>query len=274
MKLFGEDTKSRLLYAGKVSETPNWNYPTHKHDDLHEIVVVCEGEGLFTISGTSYNITKGDILLYNKGVLHEEMSSSDHPLEMYYCGLSFPASAEDWIIPPDQKPVLRSNRVFPEIAALMKMIFHESSIKENGHEVICRHLLDSILILIRRLSQSNTIVKQQEASSLAVGIKDYLDKNFTQNISLSDLGKYFHVNPYHISHVFKENYNISPINYAIHRRIGEATRMLMLTELKVWEIAKILGYENPNYFSIIFKKVTGLSPIQFRERNQHQLYPR
>lgn len=276
ISMFGEDVQSRLLYAGKVSETPNWNFPSHKHDDLHEIVVVCAGEGTFTVGGVAYEAAEGDILIYNKGVLHEEYSSREKPIQTYYCGFSFPAlpqGASDWVIPPDREPFLRAGHAFAEISSLMKMLFHESSLKEEGHETVSRHLLDSIIILIRRAVLSEKSMKKQETSDLAVRIKDYIDQNYTHNLTLKSLGEHFHVNPYYVSHVFKEKYNLSPIRYAIHRRMGEATRLLVSTEMKVWEIATILGYENPNYFSIIFKRVTGQSPNRFRESNQHQLFP-
>lgn len=266
----GEDIQSRLLYAGKVSDSPNWNFPSHKHDDLHEILVVCDGEGTFMIGGVSYGVSGGDILVYNKGVLHEEQSSNDSPLLTYYCGFTLPTASptEDWVIPPNAQPVIRSSRVFTEIAALMKMIVDESSIKEEGYEEICRYLINSVVLLLRRTVRNQQHRKEQESNAgLAAQIKDYIDRNFTQSITLKDLGLQFHVNPYYISHIFKDNYQISPINYAIHRRIGEATRLLVSTEMKVWEIAKLLGYDNPNYFTIIFRRITGLSPNRFRESN-------
>ncbi|MCM3628903.1 AraC family transcriptional regulator [Paenibacillus glycanilyticus] len=273
----GEDIQSHLLYAGKVSDSPNWNFPSHKHDDLHEVIVICEGEGMFTIGGRSFRVSGGDILVYNKGVLHEEQSSSDNPLTTYYCGFTLPQAspAEDWVIPHGVEPVIRSSRAYSEIAALMKMIVDESSIKEEGYERISRYLINSVILLLRRTVRNQQHVKEQETNaSLAEQIKDYIDRNFTQNVSLKDLGRQFHVNPYYVSHVFKDYYQISPINYAIHRRIGEATRLLVSTEMKVWEIAKLLGYDNPNYFSIIFRRVTGLSPNRFRESNQQNLFPR
>ncbi|WP_127490803.1 AraC family transcriptional regulator [Paenibacillus glycanilyticus] len=272
----GEEIQSHLLYAGKVSDTPNWNFPSHKHDDLHEIIVVCGGEGMFTIGGQSYSVSGGDILVYNKGVLHEEQSLVDNPLITYYCGFSLPKASpsEDWVIPPGVEPVIRSSRAFSEIEALMRMIVDESSIKEEGYEGISRYLINSVILLLRRAVRNQQQIKQESNTGLAEQIKDYIDRNYTQNISLKDLGRQFHVNPYYISHVFKDHYRISPINYAIHRRIGEATRLLVTTEMKVWEVAKLLGYDNPNYFSIIFRRVTGLSPNRFRESNQQNLFPR
>lgn len=273
----GEPAGSHLLYAGKIADAPNWNFPSHKHDDLHEILVITEGRGLFTIGGKVYDVKKGDILIYNKGVEHEEISSADNPIFFYYCGFSFPSlagSADDWIIPPDQKPVIRSNRSFPGIATLIKMIFEESSVRGEGHHAISHHLMESLLLLIRRAVQERVCIEEENSDTLASQIKEFIDKNYAGKMNLKELGERFHINPYYVSHVFKKNYHTSPINYAIHRRIGEASRLLVTTELKVWEIGKLLGYEDSNYFSIIFKRITGQAPNVFREERRRFLYPR
>ena len=72
------------------------------------------------------------------------------------------------------------------------------------------------------------------------------------------------MNPYYLSHVFNDMYNDSPINYLISRRMGEGKRLLINTNMKVREIASLLGYENPNYFTRIFTKTMGESPLQFK----------
>lgn len=272
---FNEEIRSHLIYSGKVSQSPDWNFPSHKHDDLHEIVVVCDGEGVFTVDGKTYKVTKGDILVYNKGVLHEETSSKENPIVTYYCGFSFPKvakSSEDCVIPINQKPVIQENSYFSKIETLIKMIYDESSVKKEGHERLCQQLLDSIIILLRRPNQKDYKTDKADANGLPRLIKEFIDLNYTQPLSLKDLAEQFHINPYYVSHVFKDAYNVSPITYCIRRRIGEATRLLVSTEMKVWEIGRILGYDNQNYFSILFKRITGQSPNQFRENNRKDLY--
>jgi YesN/AraC family two-component response regulator len=54
--------------------------------------------------------------------------------------------------------------------------------------------------------------------------------------------------------------------------MGEATRLLVSTKKKIWEIAKLVGYDNPNYFTILFTKTVGESPRSFRKRNQKDMF--
>lgn len=264
-----------LLYVGKVSDYPKWNFPSHKHDELHEIVYIIEGEGQFVIGGRPYEASKGDILIYNKGVIHEERSSLTHPIATYFCGLSASSNrgnSKEWIIPPDIDPVIRANKYSHEVESLMSLLFEESSLRDQDYSIICESLLVSILTLIQRMISNQNILHEEEGNSLAVQIKHYIDKNYTSNVNLKNIADHFHISPYHLSHVFKSKYNNSPINYLILRRIGEAQQLLLKTEMKVWEIAKLTGYENANYFSMLFAKVTGESPKQFKKIYKKDLY--
>ncbi|WP_410511246.1 AraC family transcriptional regulator [Paenibacillus sp. BR2-3] len=264
-----------LLYAGKVSDNPYWKFPSHKHDDLHEIVMLQQGAGEFIIDGQAYTAGEGDILIYNRGILHEERSFPDHPLFTYYCGFNFPSLAvsnNDWVVPLDREPVIRANRYSDGLASLMKLLFEESSVQDVNFHYISQKLLETILALIERMLRSEDKVSEAVKGTLAEEVKDYLDKNFTQNLSLTGIAEKFHINPYYLSHPYKNSYEISPINYLIHRRLGEATRLLVTTKMKIWEVGKMVGYENPNYFSILFTRVIGQSPKQFRDSHQKNLF--
>jgi YesN/AraC family two-component response regulator len=54
----------------------------------------------------------------------------------------------------------------------------------------------------------------------------------------------------------------------IYRRMGEAKRLLINTEMKVREIAKLVGYENANYFTMFFTKTMGESPLQYKSERK------
>ncbi|MDO7908912.1 cupin domain-containing protein [Paenibacillus sp. JX-17] len=94
----GSDTKDfpafpaamlpRLVYIGKVDGNPNWNFPSHTHDNVSEMVYVSEGEGIIKIDGLPYAVKQGDLLVYNQGVIHEQCTSPICPLSLYYCGIS------------------------------------------------------------------------------------------------------------------------------------------------------------------------------------------
>jgi YesN/AraC family two-component response regulator len=58
------------------------------------------------------------------------------------------------------------------------------------------------------------------------------------------------------------------INYLITRRVAEAKKLLLTTNATVEEISRQVGYENSNYFSMLFKKINGTSPGRFRQENK------
>lgn len=265
----------KLIYAGKLSDNPEWKFALHKHEDLHEVIFIEDGVGSFVIDGKAYTATKGDVLIYNRGILHQEQSDPDSPLFTYYCGFRFNspiAEQRDWVIHPDREPVIRSNHYSDELSLLMRTLFGEFSLRNRGYEQISQHLLEAILLLLERMILSQHRTAKEEKAPLANQIKEYLDTNYRRKLSLMDLAQIFHIDTYYLVHIYKNNFGVSPINYLIQRRMGEAMRLLASTNKKVWEIAKMVGYDNPNYFSILFTRVIGESPRKFRERNQKDLY--
>jgi len=265
-----------LAYAGQVGGNPNWNFPSHKHDDLSEIIYICEGEGTFIINNKSYTAKKGDILIYNAGIIHEEYSNPSNPLITYFCGISNLAIdqlKELCIIPFEFEPVIRENQYSDQIGSYFSHIFEESSLKGDGYEIICQGLLTSSIALIHRaIKLQNFKNETQDSNSLAFRIKEFIDKNYKKNLKLEDIADALFINKYYLSHVFKEQMQMTPINYLINRRIGEAKNLLVSTELKIGEIARIMGYDNTNYFTLLFKKMTGETPRQFKENHKKNLY--
>ena len=70
---------------------------------------------------------------------------------------------------------------------------------------------------------------------------------------------------YHVAHVFKDEMGTSPMQYVMHRRMGEAQTLLMDTNLSIGDIADCLGYTNPWNFSTAFGKCVGMTPSQYRQ---------
>ncbi|MGO5096768.1 AraC family transcriptional regulator [Agathobaculum sp. LCP25S3_E8] len=101
-------------------------------------------------------------------------------------------------------------------------------------------------------------------SSLPLRVLRYLNDHFRDDLSLNDLADVFHISVSHIIHIFNPLFRLSPIQYLIRRRIGEAQLMLRCTSLSAGEIAAQVGIMNRNYFYRTFKRLTGLSPSQYR----------
>lgn len=254
-----------LHYIGKVLERPDWNFPTHQHGHFSELIFVTKGEGVVTIAGERYAVQEGDLLVYNKGVIHEEYSSQNNPLALYYCGIIHPDM--ELLIPLESCPVMKTKEHKNTVHSLFDLLFEEAQQKRDQYHLVAYQLLSVLVIWVHRLNKENTILdKVRNAETLAIGIKEYLDIHYLRHLTLQDIATEFHMSPFYISHVFHRKYNDSPINYILHRRMAEARQLLVATKLKISVIAHLLGYENANYFSILFTRLMAESPSQYRKR--------
>ena len=92
----------------------------------------------------------------------------------------------------------------------------------------------------------------------------YVDEHWNQDISLADIAKIAFVTPNYLSKIFKEEMNVSFIDYLNRLRVENAKQLLLYTNLKTYEIAEKVGYKDYKYFSAMLKKLTGFSPREFR----------
>jgi YesN/AraC family two-component response regulator len=94
----------------------------------------------------------------------------------------------------------------------------------------------------------------------------YMHDNLSKELSLSEIAIQSRLSPSRFSTLFKQHFETSPIDYLIHLRIQRACRYLQLSGMKIHEIAKQVGYEDPYYFSRVFSRVMGMSPSHFRKQ--------
>lgn len=269
--IFKNNQMPILLYAGQIADEPEWAFPSHKHDELCEIIYLSEGEGNFIINNRPYLAKKGDILIYNRGILHDEKSNPQNPLKTYFCGvgnLFIEGLEEGQLVADSVSPVIHADKYSYKIENYLSNIFEECSSQVLGYETVCQHLLVSLIILVLRIASVKDESVNNNPESLGFQIKEYIDKNYTRDLSLEDIANHVYLSPYYISHIFKKELGLSTINYLINRRIGEAKKLLLTTGLTVEEISSRVGYENVNYFSMLFKKIAGISPGKFRQDNK------
>ncbi|MFM9330003.1 helix-turn-helix domain-containing protein [Paenibacillus mesotrionivorans] len=107
----------------------------------------------------------------------------------------------------------------------------------------------------------------REKNDLVVKVLDYIHANFSRaDLSLNMLADEFHVSVSHLSKLFKEQTESNFIDYLMNLRMIQARRLLVETDAKIRDIAEAVGYSNVNTFIRIFKKLTVLTPSEYREQ--------
>lgn len=106
----------------------------------------------------------------------------------------------------------------------------------------------------------------------AYKLAEYMQANLYKNLSLQEIADYFDISPSYICRLFKVYYSDTPISYYNRLKINEAKKMLEEYEnIRVKDIAEMLGFSDQYYFSKVFKQQYGVSPIVYKSQMQKDI---
>ncbi|MGM0883487.1 MAG: response regulator [Bacillota bacterium] len=113
---------------------------------------------------------------------------------------------------------------------------------------------------------SNLITKQQHREKNVIyDVIQYIENRYQQEITLQDIANQFFLSREYISRKFKQVTGENLSDYLVRIRIEKAKLLLLNPNLKISQIAQMVGYADEKYFSKVFKKMAGQSPNQFRK---------
>lgn len=132
---------------------------------------------------------------------------------------------------------------------------------ENEEELLtfCMTYLDDFINILAQQIQSPNY-------ALIKKVEYYLSMHLTDAacLSLENMAAYLSLSPQYVSKIFKEEYSQTFTEYITWRRIELAKTYLMQSSATVSQIAEMAGYSDNNYFCRVFKKLTGMTPKEYR----------
>ena len=100
---------------------------------------------------------------------------------------------------------------------------------------------------------------------LMANVRKYLQHNYMlTDVSLDSISEILNINSSYLSMLFKKSFGVNFVDYLTDLRIRAAKELLADPLLSTAEVARLAGYENPNYFTRVFKKTTGMTPTEYR----------
>ncbi len=258
---------AKLLNVASSRYGGDWHSVPHTHNHT-ELFFIVSGRGRFLIEDQVFPVDVNDLVIINPNVSHTEDSLNAQPLEYIVVGIDgieLATSANS-----NGRFCFLDHVESAEISSCLRNILREMELKNVGYKDICQAYME---ILIIRLMRNTALAVHAEPADNSgnrqcAAVRRYIDTHFKEPLTLEQLAEEAHINKYYLSHAFKQEYGVSPINYLISRRISESKYLLAETDLSMSQIAQLLGFSSLSYFSQVFRKTQNVSPMEFRQNSR------
>ncbi|AGF59494.1 two-component system response regulator YesN [Clostridium saccharoperbutylacetonicum] len=156
----------------------------------------------------------------------------------------------------------RYSIIYEEIFSISYIPIEILSTKETVEEM--RGWFLEIFTKIININCNNSF-KNKYSKKVSDSI-EYINRNlFNQSLNLADIAENINVHKVYLCRIFKEETGENVTKYILKARIEKSKEIIISTNYKLYEISDKLGFNSPQQFSILFKKVTGITPNQFRD---------
>ncbi len=218
--------------------------------NYNDLTFVLKGSLKYEINGQAIKVSAGDCIFIQQG--SNRIRESSEPCE--YISFNF------YSHPQFLLPVYMENAISRDVKLLLG-VCDEIYAKYNDWF----NKIDKALELLLKLLADK--LSSLEENPTIVTIKRYIRQNLKSKLALSEIANHVGYSPNHCDTIFKKETGDSIINYLISERISEAKRLLDEGVLTLKSIAEAVGFEDYNYFSRTFKKITGTTPTEYKSLN-------
>ena len=263
----GEQMK--ILYVSRAeNETSIVPTSFHAHEKNLELQYIFGGSASIRIGNHVYTVHKGDVVVYNAGVLHDECPAPDCGVSFFNCGVMNVKVAdlpENHLLPADVKPVLHAGEMSDCVQMIFRELVEQISRKKISGAAVCSNLLNALLIILAEQIPHEKILRGGKFDRSFLKCKEFIDEHFTETISVEQLSAIAAMSVSGFSHHFKKTMGIAPLQYLTRLRIGLAQKLLISTDKSIAEVSTEAGYDNISHFNNQFKKFVGTSPQNYRK---------
>ena len=258
----------------------------HGHRSFLEFAYVIQGRANHIINDESSILKKGDFFIIDFNSKHRYTKIGSTPFIIVNCLFTsqlidqtlnncqrFEEVINNYLINFDfcqlkQRP---TNLIMHDddghIWQIVRNLCEEYERKDIGYLESMRCQLILLLIdIMRQLKLPNAEENESEKDNDIVDfIIKYVNKHYTESISLKELADKYNYSSAHISNLFKRKVGINFSEYLQSLRIQESCRLLANTNKNIAEIVNLVGYTDVKFFNKVFKRITGMTPRQFKQ---------
>ncbi len=254
-----------MTYSGhqKCEGSHRWGKGIRQQFILHLIV---SGKGTFVTESGTFRLSAGDIFLIRPFSEIEYYADSLEPWEYFWVNFTGTDAASILSLTDfsENSPVISG--CGNEIINTMKAIASNEG-KASSDSIELTGLLYILLSQLVRISSKKSKLSRKELEHLHCikAAEEYIAANYPLPISVEDIAAAAGVSRTTLFRLFRTELNTTPADFLIDFRINQAKKLLSSTDISVTAVARSAGYEDNLYFSRAFRRITGMSPTEFRK---------
>ena len=151
------------------------------------------------------------------------------------------------------------------IRKLLQLMQKEAEERQPGYlEIVRCYLIELLILTLRRMDDAQAAATGQDISAF---ITAYVAEHYMEELTLQELAARLSYSLPYVSKRFKEDTGVSFVHYLQNYRVMQGCRLLASSRRTLAEITEMVGYRDVKFFSTLIKRMTGLSPSDFRRQN-------
>lgn len=254
-----------LVSTGRIQREPDHDTPRPDPQDWL-LIWVLDGQGFYNTEDCHGFANPGQLLTFKAHRAHHYGSLPDDPWDIVWVHFDG-EDAERWV------DTLRRERDAEPIRLPFDQRLLERWLEVNDARTLGtgdgRALADALLIgllgMIRYRCHSVGLGLGGHRHDAVTAAQRYVRDHLADAMTVDDLAEAAHVSPRHLTRLFHQAADCSPMAYVIDTRLAMARLLLVQTRLPVHAIARRVGYDDPLYFSRLFRRRLGQSPTGYRD---------
>ena len=275
--IFHDDQNFPLRVKYDRQEVTLW----HTHQ-FTEVVIILSGSGIHETKFSKSSISSGDVLVIPKNGSHRYAKTNNLELmNLLFDQEKLPVPLIDLYRLPGfnalfsiKNDYFNENRLYPrfhlngkqfeEIKQIMIDMKEENINMVPGYRCC---LLGHFMVLLGQLSRLYTEdISTVNESSFKIGeAVSFINSNYSEDIKLKDILQHAKMPRSSFMRQFHQAIGMAPINYLLQIRIAKACKLLRDSNINISEIAYKVGFNDSNYFARQFRRISGLTPREFRQ---------
>jgi len=250
-----ENEDAALLGVGHTLPNPDWHMDGHRHS-FHELIVVVRGKIHVIMDGAHFTGVPGDVFFYRAGVVHEESSDRDNPVETWYIAFNGKTGSKPL-------PALVRDEA-GRIREMARWLYEEWKVGPSG-DGLQNDLMRTVFAEWERL-------KTFPESTMVKRVRDRMAGKIDRKVTLDELANTAKLSKYHFVRTYRRLTGRTPMKDLQSMRVKHARYLILSTNLSQKEIARQSGLGDVYYLSRVFHRHFGISPGALRSRGKNSRF--